>query len=125
MLGLAGLYARTPTRKFPLYIESLFFESTVFHLHLPAGMDVRSVPADLAEKSEFGEYGVRFVRSPHQLDIRRDFHIPVQVVSPEKYSAFVSFALQIDQAERQRITLDVTNASGGQEKSGLQSAHLK
>jgi len=124
-LGLAGLYARTPARKFPLYIESLFFESTVFHLHLPAGMDVRSVPADVAEKSEFGEYGVRFVQSPHQLDIRRDFHIPVQVVAPEKYPAFVSFALQIDQAERQRITLDVTNASGGQTKSGLQSAHLK
>ena len=125
-LGLAGLYARTPARKFPLYIESLFFESTVFHLHLPVGMDVRSLPADLAEKSEFGEYTVRFVRSLHQLDIHRDFHIPVQVIAPERYPAFVRFALQIDETERQRISLEVAkDAISGQARSSVQPIRLK
>ena len=90
-LGLATLYAKTPTRKFPLYIESLYFESTVFHLHLPAGMDVRSLPADFAEKSAFGEYTLRFVRSPRPVDIHRDFRIPVQVVAPEKYGVLRPF----------------------------------
>jgi hypothetical protein len=120
-LGLAGLYARTPTRRFPLYIEAMFFESTVFHLHLPAGMDVGALPADFAEKSEFGEYTVRFVRSSRQLDIHRGFHIPVQVIAPEKYPAFVRFALQIDETERQRILLEVAkDAVNGQAKSSLQ-----
>jgi hypothetical protein len=105
-LGLASLYAKTPTRKFPLFIESLLFESTVFHLHLPDGMEVHLVPADFTERTEFGDYALRFVRLPHQVDIHRDFRIPVQVIAPEKYGAFVHFALQIDEAERQHITLD-------------------
>jgi hypothetical protein len=113
-LGLASLYARTPSRKFPLYIESLFFESTVFHLHLPAGMDIQALPADFAEKTEFGEYALRFVRLPHQIDIHRDFRIPVQVVTPESYPAFVTFAFRIDKAERQRISVDTMKDTVGQ-----------
>jgi Domain of Unknown Function with PDB structure (DUF3857) len=115
-LGLAALYTKTPQRKFPLSIDSLFFENTVFHLHLPAGIEVRSLPADFAGKSEFGEYTLRFVRLPGQVDIHRAFRIPVQVVPPEKYAAFVNFAGQIDEAERQRISLDVMkDTAGGQQ----------
>jgi hypothetical protein len=125
-LGLASLYAKTPARKFPLYIESLFFESTVFHLHLPPGIDVRSLPADFAERSEFGEYALRFSRTQRQVDIHRAFRIPVQVVAPEKYAAFVRFALQIDEAERQRISLEVgKDAASGQSKNNLQPMALR
>jgi hypothetical protein len=106
-LGLEAQYAKTPARKFPLYIESLFFESTTFHLHLPAGTETRSVPTDFAGKSEFGEYAVRFTHSARQIDIHREFHIPVQVIAPEKYAAFTRFARQIDEAERQRISLEL------------------
>jgi len=105
-LGLATLYAKAPSRKFPLLIDSLFFESTIFHLHLRDGMEIHSLPADFVERTEFGEYTLRFVRMPHQVDIHRDFRIPVQVIAPEKYGAFVRFALRIDEAERQRISLD-------------------
>jgi hypothetical protein len=111
-LGLATLYAKTPTRKFPLLIDSLFFESTVFHLHLPAGMEVHSLPADFTEKTEFGEYALRFVRMPHQVDIHRDFRIPVQVIAPDKYVPFANFALRIDEAERQRISLESPKDAG-------------
>jgi hypothetical protein len=112
-LGLATLYAKTPMRKFPLYIESLFFESTIFHLHLPDGMEVHSLPANFADKTEFGEYALRFVRLPHQVDIHRDFRIPVQVIAPEKYASFVNFALRIDEAERQRISLETRKDTAG------------
>ena len=105
-LGLATLYAKAPARKFPLLIESLFFESTVFHFHLPEGMEVHSLPGDFTEKTEFGEYALRFVRMAHQVDIHRDFRIPVQVIAPDKYAAFVKFAMRIDEAERQRISLE-------------------
>jgi len=105
-LGLATLYAKTPTRKFPLLIDSLFFESTIFHLHLPEGMEVHSLPADFTEKTEFGEYALSFVRMPHQVEIHRDFRIPVQVIAPNKYGAFANFAMRIDEAERQRISLE-------------------
>lgn len=105
-LGLRTQYAKTPARKFPLYIESLFFESTTFHLHLPDGIRMHSVPADFASRSEFGEYAVRFAHSARQIDIHREFHIPVQVIAPEKYAAFTHFAQEIDEAERQRISLE-------------------
>ncbi len=106
-LGLRTRYARTPSRKFPLYLESLFFESTTFHLHLADGMQVHTVPAEFAGKTEFGEYAVRFSHSARQVDVHREFHIPVQVIAPEKYAAFARFAKQIDEAERQRISLEV------------------
>jgi hypothetical protein len=125
-LGLATLYAKAPTRKFPLYIESLYFESTTFHLHLPAGMDARSLPADFTGRSEFGEYALRFVRSPRQVDIHRDFHIPVQVVAPEKYGTFVNFAVLIDEAEQQRISLEVIKDAAGRElKNSMEPIALK
>src|SRR5262249_49939251 len=113
-LGLRAQFAKTSARKFPLYIESLFFESATFHLHLPAGMRVRSVPAAFTGRSEFGEYSVRFVNSGQQLDIHREFHVPVQVIAPEKYAAFARFARQIEEAERQRISLDVGKDAGNQ-----------
>jgi hypothetical protein len=106
-LGLRALYAKAPLRKFPLYIDSLFFESTTFHLHLPDGIQVRSLPADFTEKSEFGEYAARFGQSGQQIEIHHEFRIPAQVVPPEKYAAFARFARQIDDAERQRISLQL------------------
>ncbi len=68
---------------------------------------MRSVPSDFTEKSEFGEYSVRFARSEQQIDIHREFRIPAQVVSPEKYTAFARFASLIEEAERQRISLQI------------------
>jgi hypothetical protein len=70
-------------------------------------MEVHSLPSDFTDKTEFGEYALRFVRLPHQVDIHRDFHIPVQVIAPDKYGAFVNFAARIDEAESQRISLDI------------------
>jgi hypothetical protein len=125
-LGLAALYARTPTRKFPLLVDSLFFESTVFHLHLPAGMDVKALPSDFTERTEFGEYALHFVLLPRQIDIHRDFRIPEQVVAPEKYPAFLAFALRIDQAERERISLETMKGTAGtQSRTDLQPVASK
>jgi hypothetical protein len=125
-LGLATLYARTQARKFPLYVDSLLFESTVFHLHLPDGMDVRALPADFTDRTEFGEYALRFVRWPHRLDIHRDFRIPVQVVAPEKYPAFLNFTLRIDEAERQRISLETVKGTAAADPTAdLQSVASK
>jgi tetratricopeptide (TPR) repeat protein len=106
-LGLRAQYAKAPARKFPLYIESLFFESTTFHINLPANVQVVSLPKDFTEKSEFGEYSARFMRSAQGASIQRDFYVPVQVVAPEKYAAFAKFAGRIDEAERQRISLEL------------------
>ena len=80
---------------------------TIFHLHLPDGVEVHSLPTDFTEKTEFGEYTLRFLRLPQQIDIHRDFRVPVQVIAPDKYGAFVNFASRIDEAERQRISLEI------------------
>ncbi|PYP87291.1 MAG: hypothetical protein DMG65_17565 [Candidatus Angelobacter sp. Gp1-AA117] len=110
-LGLRGIYAKSATRKFPLLIDSVFFESTVFHLHLPAELQVRSLPSEFTARNEFGEYSVRFSTTAQQINIERDFRIPVQVIAPEKYEAFASFARQIDDAERRRISLVTTRTA--------------
>ncbi|HZU30786.1 MAG TPA: DUF3858 domain-containing protein, partial [Candidatus Angelobacter sp.] len=118
-LGLGSVYARAATRKFPLYIESLYFESTIFHLHLPDGMNVITMPADFSSKGEFGEYSVRFIRLARQIDIHREFHIPVQVIMPERYAGFSNFARQIDEAEQQRISLGATGSASGDFRKSL------
>jgi uncharacterized protein DUF3858 len=104
-LGLRALYARAASRKFPLYIDSLYFESAIFHLHLPAGIQVRWLPSEFTAKNEFGEYAFRINMANQQITIEREFRIPVQVIPPEKYEAFAAFARQIDEAERRRISL--------------------
>ncbi len=105
VLGLSKMYG-TGSRRFPLYIDAPLFESATFRLRLPAGIAVARRPADLVLRTEFGEYSAIFRQTAdHELEIQRSFHIPVQVVAPARFAAFSQFALQIDDAERQRITL--------------------
>ena len=104
-LGLSELYAKTTMRKFPLYIDSVLFESATFHLHLSSGFQVRSVPANFETKNEFGEYSVAFSSGAQEITIHREFHIPAQIVSSKDYARFAEFARQVDQAERGRIGL--------------------
>lgn len=104
-LGLRALYVRSAARKFPLYIDSAFFENTTFHLRLPPQFKVSALPPDFTAHGEFGGYSVRFHATGQEISVQRDFHIPAQIVPPEKYQAFATFARQIDEAERRRISL--------------------
>jgi hypothetical protein len=104
-LGLTELYARTTTRKFPLYIDSVLFESATFHLRLSPGLQLRSVPAGFKTKNVFGEYSVVFSSGAQEITIHREFRIPAQIVSAKDYARFADFARQVDQAEQGRIGL--------------------
>ena len=57
---------------------------------------------------------MRFERSAQKIDIHREFHVPVQVIAPEKYAAFAKFAGHIDDAERQRISLELSKEVSSQ-----------
>jgi hypothetical protein len=93
-------------RSFPLYIDTPLVESANFRLHLPEGMRLAGGPPELNLSGAFGSYSLKLRQvSPEELDIQRSFHIPVQVVAPERFGEFSTFASKIDQAERQRITL--------------------
>ena len=62
--------------------------------------------SDLWDYSEFGDYSLVFRQlGQHGLEISRSFHIPTQVITPSSYRDFVRFAMHIDEAERQRLTL--------------------
>lgn len=119
-LGLRSVFAKNAARRFPLFLDSVFFESTVFHLHLPSEVTARSLPHDFAGNSEFGKYAVRFSRRDEQVDVTREFEIPIQVVKPEQFPAFVEFARQIEDAERQRITLEVRSTTAETQNGILQ-----
>jgi len=108
-LGLRAMLARTPSRKYSLAVDSLLSESAEFHLHLPAGLEIKNIPEAFTAKSGFGEYSIRFEKQEHQLTVQRQFRIPVQVISAESYPSFAEFTRQVDGAEHWRIQL--TNAT--------------
>lgn len=107
LLGLRNSFGKGARRTYPMLLNSVLSESTVFHLHLPDGVTAAALPHDLVINSEFGEYAVKFSEGNRQLNITREFNIPVQLVSAEQFPAFLDFARRIDDAERQPITLSI------------------
>ena len=106
-LNLRKMYVSAGARRFSLYIDTPLFEAAIFHLHLPANVRLRGRANDFDERNRFGEYAVHFRHlTPHMLAMSRCFHIPVQVIPPGMYADFAGFATRIDDAERQRLTLE-------------------
>ena len=69
-------------------------------------MSLLGAAPELNVSGAFGSYSLSLRRlSPEVVDIQRSFRIPVQVVAPEHYAEFSMFAAKIDEAERQKITL--------------------
>jgi hypothetical protein len=67
------------------------------------------MPESVNLHTEFGDYRTEFrTEKPNEIKIVRNFRIPIQTVSPAKYQDFAKFALQIDSAERQLITIQQT-----------------
>jgi hypothetical protein len=105
-LGLRKMYG-LGSRRFPLYIDTPLIETTVFRVHPPAGFRVIGQMPALEAKSQFGAYTLKVsVTGDDQIEIRRAFSIPVQVIAPDHFDEFARFARQMDDAERQRITLE-------------------
>jgi hypothetical protein len=107
LLGLRNSFGKAARRSYPMLLNSVLSESTIFHLHLPEGVAASTLPHDLIMNSEFGQYAVRFSQGNGQLNVSREFDIPVQVVAPERFPVFLEFVRRIDEAERQRITLAI------------------
>ncbi|MFB3813780.1 MAG: DUF3857 domain-containing protein [Terriglobales bacterium] len=104
-LGLRKMYGLGP-RRFPLYIQTPLIETTIFRVRIPAGYRLSGQPPALEANSQFGAYTVRgTVTGENEFEIRRAFRIPVQIIPPDRFDEFARFARQIDEAERQRITL--------------------
>ena len=112
LLGLRNSFGKVARRAYPMLLNSVLSESTIFHLHLPEGVTAASLPHDLVIKSEFGEYAVKFSEGNRQLNITREFNIPVQLVPAERFPAFQDFARQIDDAERHTITFSIGKEAG-------------
>lgn len=107
-LGLRKMYAGNGARRFPLYIDSPLFESTEFRVQLPPGVHVANLAPSANYNTPFGSYSVSFRLLPdNRVAMSREFHVPVQVITPGAFSEFVQFATQIEDTERQRITLEV------------------
>lgn len=115
-LGLRKMYVGLSGRTFPLYLDTPFFERATFRLHLAPGLRLIRLAPDFAVQNEFGSYSVAFRELANgDIEIRRAFDIPVQVVPAARFAAFAHLAERIDDAERQRLLLarDVLSASRG------------
>jgi tetratricopeptide (TPR) repeat protein len=116
-LGLGNAFTNSATRRSPLLLESAFSENTVFHLHLPQGVTVAALPRDFAIHSEFGDYAVKFSHADGQLNVARQFDIPVQLIEAQSYPKFRGFSEEISEAEHQQIILDIGSSSPLRERS--------
>jgi hypothetical protein len=106
-LGLRTMYAKNSSRTYPLAIDAVLFESSVFQVVLPEGVSLANgVQAEV--KSEFGTYSTSVRQlSARVWEMNRDFNIPLQIVAPDHYQAFSAFANRIDAIERQRLSLRI------------------
>ena len=111
-LNLRKLYVGTAPRQLPLYVDAPLFETATFRVHLPADTRLLHRADDLEEHNQFGDYAVRFRElEPGLLEITRSFRIPVQVIAPAQYPEFVRFATRVDNAERQRLSVQRVQTS--------------
>lgn len=105
-LGLRKMYGTGGVRQQPLLLDVPLIETTKFRVRLAPGLRLVSLAADLKLENQFGGYSVTLRRTaPDTVEITRSFQLPVQVVAPEDYEQFSRFARQIDDAERQRLTV--------------------
>jgi tetratricopeptide (TPR) repeat protein len=110
-LGLRRMYG-LGSRRLPLYVDMPLVETTVFHVYLAKGFRLAARAADLRTRNEFGTYALEFSeKNEGAFDVRRTFRIPVQVIAPERFDAFAQFARQIDDAERQRLTISTATVN--------------
>lgn len=110
-LGLRGMYVKSARRQFPMFIDSLLDESTLFRVHLPKGATVRGT-AQFEQHGKFGDYSVSVRQTGTSTwEMRREFRIPMQVISPAEYGDFAEFAMKLDSQERERITVVVPQQS--------------
>jgi hypothetical protein len=109
-LGLRTMYAKNLSRTYPLAIDAVLYESSVFQVVLPEGVSLSNgVQAEV--KSEFGSYSTSVRQlSARVWEMNRDFNIPLQIVPPDHYQAFSAFANRIDAIERQRLSLQINRA---------------
>lgn len=121
-LGLRGVFSRSSDRRSNFFLDSVLFESTVFHLHLPPGISAHSLPSDFVTESDFGRYSVRFSQRNGQVDVTREFRIPVQMIAPGRFRSFVEFARQIDEAERRHIVLEMRSTAWAAESAQRHSS---
>jgi hypothetical protein len=105
-LGLRKMYAVDAPHTLPVYLDTPLVERSTFRVNLPPNLVVSSSANDLNLHTEFGDYAATFrTISPGILEVSRTFRVPVQVIAPDHFGAFASFARQIDDAERQRFLL--------------------
>ena len=97
--------ARTPTRTYTLDLgspSSYLEERTV---QLPAGMSAAEVPAGGTAESPFGRVSVTVEHSARRVQMRTEFEVRRDRVSPEEYPAFRTWVQAADRILQQRTLL--------------------
>lgn len=105
-VNLSLAYIRTPSRSYPMLINSINsgYNSTV--LTLPPGFAISRRPESRKIESDFGVYRLDVTQKGAKLTFTRDFFIPIQRIELEQYLDFYRFCADIDQLEREEIILE-------------------
>jgi hypothetical protein len=99
-------YARLSARKQDLVIEYPWQHKEELVFHLPAGMEVRHLPAARELSSEFGHFRLEIIpEGPGVVRVRSDLDVTRWRLSPADYPRFREFLGAIDAALADRLVV--------------------
>ncbi len=115
-LEMGTTYIRLPERKTPMALYG--YPNTHYHivLHLPDGVEIKDIPNDLKLLDDFGIYAINFSVQDSVVVIDRNYSLPIQKVSAQKYSDLVEFCKKIDELEKKEIKILLPEKEEEQEK---------
>lgn len=105
---LATSYARLAERRVTQVIESPLFVEASVRIHVPAGVNLGTLPEEVTLAGPHGAEGSwSAVADGELVTITRRVHVPRMRVTPEEYGALAEFCLDYDEAEAFEIRLEM------------------
>lgn len=103
--SLAGIFITSEKRMYPLRIERPEAWTDDVTVTLPAGFDVKNLPAPVKLAGPLSQYELACRLVEGKLVVTRRLFINQGDVQPKEYGAFVKFCREVDQAEKAEVVL--------------------
>jgi len=102
---IAREYVGTSSRRSALQVDEQIETVLRAQVVIPPGFRVASLPDDVDLRGPLGRYRRRVRQDRNAIVVEREFHMPLQRVSPQGYAAFVRFASTVDAHDAEEAVL--------------------
>lgn len=104
-VGLSQNYIKVHDREHPLLVNSVTNGYNIAKINFPADYRLLRSPDNQTIENEFGVYRFNVDTSGNSVKFTRAYTIPIQKIGLDKYMDFYKFCSQVDQLEREDLTL--------------------